>query len=170
MAANSSTLERKEASRSDERLVEFSPEQMKAPFLLRLGAAFIDYIIIVLFPVLGLFIASLSGDDGSRLINSELNNIGWLVGIFVAIVDLVIFPTAIGQSIGKMATGLRIVAIDGSEPSFGAVILRNTFGYLLTFASFGIGLIFSLFSSKGRALHDYIGGTVLIHARRRFLK
>jgi uncharacterized RDD family membrane protein YckC len=170
MSANSSTLSRGDVSRSGERIVEFSPEAMKAPFLLRLGAAFIDYIVIVLFPVLGLFIASLSGDDGSRLINSELNNIGWLVGIFVAIVDLIIFPAAIGRSIGKMATGLRIVAIDGSEPSFGSVILRNTLGYLLTFASFGIGLIFSLFSSKGRALHDYIGGTVLIRGRRKFLK
>ena len=170
MAANSSTLDRKEVSRSAERLVEFSPEIMKAPFLLRVGAAFIDYIIIVLFPVLGLFIASLSGDDGSRLINSDLNNIGWLIGIFVAIVDLVIFPAAFGQSVGKIATGLRIVAIDGSEPSFGTVILRNTLGYLLTLASFGIGLISSLFSSKGRALHDYIGGTVVIHAHRKFLK
>src|SRR5690606_21335753 len=132
MAANSSTLERKDAQASRERIVDFSPETMKAPFLLRLGAAFIDYIVIVLFPVLGLFVASLMGDDGSRLINSELNNIGWLAGIFVAIVDLVIFPAAIGQSIGKMATGLRIVANDGSEASFGAVILRNTFGYLLT--------------------------------------
>ncbi len=167
MTANSSTVGSKDIVRSGTPLVNFSPEAMKAPFFLRLGAAFIDYILIVVFPVLGLLIGSFSGQDGSRLIHSEMNDIGWIVAIFVAIVNLVILQAAIGQSIGKMLTGLRIVAIDGSEPSFGSIILRNSLGYLLTLGSAGLGLIFSLFSSKGRALQDYIGGTVVIHARRK---
>lgn len=169
MTANSSTVGGKDIVRSDKAFVNFSPETMKAPFFLRLGAAFIDYILIVIFPVLGLLIGSVSGEDGSRLIHSEMNDIGWLVAIFVAIVNLIILQAAIGQSIGKMITGLRIVAIDGAEPSFGSIILRNTLGYLLTLGSAGIGLIFSLFSSKGRALQDYIGGTVVIYARRKFV-
>ncbi len=169
MTANSSAVGSNDIARSDKAFVNFSPEVMKAPFFLRLGAAFIDYILIVIFPVLGLLISSFSGNDGSRLIHSELNDIGWLVAIFVAIVNMIILQAAIGQSVGKILTGLRIVAIDGSEASFGSIILRNTFGYLLTLGSAGLGLLFSLFSSKGRALQDYIAGTVVIYARRKII-
>lgn len=150
--------------------VEFSPEIMKAPFLLRLGAAFIDYILIVIFPVIGLLLSSFNGNDGSRLIHSQLNNIGWLVAIFVAIVNMIILQGAIGQSVGKLITGLRIVAVDGSEATFGSIILRNTLGYLLTLGSAGLGLLFSVFSSKGRALQDYIAGTIVIYARRKIVR
>jgi len=169
MTANSSTVGSNNIVRSDNAFVDFSPEVMKAPFFLRLGAAFIDYILIVIFPVLGLLISSFSGNDGSRLIHSQLNNIGWLVAIFVAVVNLIILQAAIGQSIGKLITGLRIVAIDGSEAGFSSIVLRNTLGYLLTIGSAGLGMLFSLFSSKGRTLQDYIAGTVVIFARRKIV-
>ena len=170
MTANSSTVGSDNITRSDNAFVDFSPEILKAPFFLRLGAAFIDYIIIVIFPVIGLLLSSFAGNDGSRLIHSQLNNIGWLAAIFVAIVNLIILQAAIGQSVGKLLTGLRIVSIDGSEPAFGTIILRNTLGYLLTLGSAGLGLLFSVFSSKGRALQDYIAGTVVIYARRKIIR
>lgn len=169
MTANSSTIGNNEIARSDDAFVNFSPEVMKAPFFLRLGAAFIDYILIVIFPVLGLLISSSSGNDGSRLIHSEFNDVGWLVAMFVAIVNLIILQAAIGQSVGKLLTGIRIVDIDGSEASFGSIIFRNTLGYALTLGSAGLGLLVSLFSSKGRALQDYIAGTVVIYARRKIV-
>ena len=152
--------------RSREVVVGFSPERVKAPFLLRCGALMIDYLVIVAFPVICLLIGRLSGDDGARLLSGEWNSAGWLIAGLVAVTDLIVLPAFSGQSIGKIATGLRIVRIDGSPAAVGTILLRQTFGYLLTLGSLGLGFLVSVFSSKGRALQDYVTGTVVIYAER----
>jgi uncharacterized RDD family membrane protein YckC len=83
---------------------------------------------------------------------------------------MVFLPMFSGQTIGKIITGLRIVRIDGTAPTIGAIAFRQTGGYLLTLASAGIGFFISVFSSKGRALHDYLSGTVVIYADRRVVR
>src|SRR5689334_21011007 len=97
------------ASRSREIIVDFDATELKAPFLLRCGALLIDYILIVSIPIICLLIGRMFGDDGRKLLNSELSNTGWLVAILLAVTNFVIFPMFSGQSIGKMLTGLRIV-------------------------------------------------------------
>lgn len=156
--------------RNREIVVSFSPERVKAPFFLRCGALLVDYLLIIAFPVVCLMIARMSGDDGARLLTSEWNTAGWLIALLFAATDLVVLPAFSGQSIGKIVTGLRIVKLDGTPPATGTIVLRQTVGYLLTLFSFGIGFLFSVFSSKGRALQDYLTGTVVIYADRRVRK
>lgn len=148
-------------------IVGFSPETVKAPFLLRCGALIIDYIIVVAIPVIGLLLSRFSGNDGAKLLNEGLSSAGWLVAVLVGFTNVVFLPMFSGQSIGKIVTGLRIVRIDGTAPSIGSIAFRQTGGYLLTLASFGLGFFVSFFSSKGRTLHDYLSGTVVIYADRR---
>jgi len=38
---------------------------------------------------------------------------------------------------------------------------------LLTAVSLGLGFLVSIFSGNGRALHDYLAGTVVIYADKR---
>ena len=151
-------------------VVGFSPEAVKAPFLLRCGALIIDYIIVIAVPVIGLLLSRFSGNDGTKLLNEGLGNAGWLVAVLVGLTNIVFLPMFSGQTIGKIVTGLRIVRIDGSAPTIGAIAFRQTGGYFLTLASAGIGFFVSFFSSKGRALHDYLSGTVVIYADRRVRK
>ena len=127
----------------------------------------IDYMIVIAIPVAGLLISRFSGNDGAKLLNDGLNSAAWLVGVFVGIVNLVFLPMVSGQTIGKMLTGLRIVAADGSSPTVRSIALRQTVGYLFDVLTLGLGLFISFFSSKGRALHDYLAGTVVIYADRR---
>lgn len=148
-------------------VVGFSPEALQAPFLLRCGALTIDYIIVIAIPVIGLLVSRFSGNDGAKLLNDGVNSAAWLIGLFVGIVNLVFLPMVIGQTVGKLATGIRIVAKDGSSPSVRAILLRQTVGYLLTFVTLGLGFFLSFFSRKGRALHDYLAGTVVIYGDRR---
>lgn len=148
-------------------VVGFSPEAVKAPFVLRCGALTIDYIIVVAFPVIGLLFSRFSGNDGAKLLNDSVNSAAWLIGLFVGIVNLVFLPMASGQTVGKLATGLRIVALDGSAPSVARIAMRQTVGYFLTIASLGLGFFVCFFSSKGRTLHDYLSGTVVIYGDRR---
>lgn len=141
----------------------FDPVELRAPFFLRCGAIAFDYLLVVIFPVLGLLLGRYWGNDGARLLSSEINNVAWLVAILVGFSNIVLLPLVAGQSLGKMLAGIRIVTIRGEEPSFGSIIFRQTLGYLLTLASGGLGFFFSVFSSKGRALQDYLAGTVVVY-------
>lgn len=156
-----------EKPRPTQKIVDFMPEAVKAPFFLRLGAALIDYIIVIAIPVVTLLLGRFSGNDGAGLLNSEWNNAGWMIAVLLGLTNLIFLPMFSGQSLGKMITGLRIVTLDGSAPSAGTIAFRQIFGYLLTFASLGIGLFISVFSRKGRALHDYVGSTLVIYANPR---
>ncbi len=148
-------------------VVDFDPDRLKAPFLLRCGALLIDYILLISIPVISLLLARFSGEDGAKLLTSELNNTGWLIMILLGLTNFIIFPMFTGQSIGKMLTGLRVVKLDGTNPTFGALFLRHIVGYPLTVLTGGIGFLISAFNQKGRSLNDIIAGTVVVYGRRR---
>jgi uncharacterized RDD family membrane protein YckC len=48
--------------------------------------------------------------------------------------------------------------------------LRNTLGYLATLLTLGIGLLMAVVTPSGRALHDYIAGTMVVFGKKRVLK
>ncbi|MGI8813697.1 MAG: RDD family protein [Pyrinomonadaceae bacterium] len=152
--------------RNAEIVVGFSPEAVSAPFFLRCGALLLDYLLFIAFPVICLVLGRMSGDDGAKLLSSEWNTAGWLIAILFGIVNSIVLPVFSGQSLGKIATGLRIIGINGRPATHRMLALRQTLGYLLTILSLGLGFFLSVFSSKGRALHDYIASTVVIYAKR----
>lgn len=149
------------------RVVRFEPEEVATPFFLRFGSAAIDYLFLVLFPAMFLVISRMMGNDGAALINSELNNVGWLLSILFGLSNLVVLPVLTDRSLGKFLTGLEIVGSDGRHPSVAKMLLRQTVGYLTVVLSAGLGLLPVAFSRKGRALHDYIFGTYVVFASRK---
>ena len=158
------------SARSEVVIVGFEPERLKAPFLLRCGALLIDYILLVAVPVVSLLIGRFSGVDSAKLLNSEIINSGWLIMILLALTNFVILPMFSGKSVGKFLTGLRIVNTDGNLPAFSTILIRHLLGYPLTILTAGLGFLLSLFNRKGRALHDYVSGTIVIYARRKINK
>lgn len=151
-------------------VVGFDAEMLKAPFLLRCGALIIDYIFLVSIPVISLLIGRMLGNDGAKLLNSELSNAGWLIAFLLGLTNFVIFPMFAGQSVGKMLTGLRVVRSDGGIPSLKNLLLRHFIGYPMTILSGGLGLMIAAFNTKGRALHDFIAGTEVIYGERRLIE
>lgn len=151
-------------------ILNFDAERLKAPFLLRIGAIIIDYILLIMIPVASMLLSRFLGDDGTKLIYSEINNTGWLIMILFGFTNFIILPIFSGQSIGKMFTGIRIVNSDGTNPSFTALLLRHLIGYPITVSTFGIGLFISFFNDKGRAFHDFLAGTVVVYGRRKVEK
>jgi uncharacterized RDD family membrane protein YckC len=137
-----------------------------APFALRCGALFIDYLLVLIFPVGFLLIGRISGNDGSGLIKSQFNDIGWILGILVGIVNFFVLPSVTGQSFGKILTALRIVANDGTRPSFVRIIIRQTLSIVTGLLTFGVVFIIAAFGKRGRAMHDMIAGTQVIYAQQ----
>ncbi|MGI8786633.1 MAG: RDD family protein [Pyrinomonadaceae bacterium] len=153
--------------RTEQVIVDFDAERFKAPFSLRCGAVLIDYILLVFVPVICLLLGRFSEYDGTKLLNSEISNAGWLIMILLAITDFVIFPMFSGQSIGKMLTGLRIVKTDGNAASFSRLLVRHLIGYPLTILTLGLGFFIAVLNNRGRALHDFLAGTIVVYGRRR---
>jgi uncharacterized RDD family membrane protein YckC len=151
-------------------IVNFDAEQLRAPFLLRCGAILIDYIILIAAPVLSLIIGRLMEVESTKLLHSSIANTGWLIMVLLALTNFVFLPLLVGQSVGKMLTGLRVVKKDGSAPLLGSLFLRHLIGYPLTALTLGLGFFFSLLNEKGRALHDFIAGTVVIYGQRKIIK
>ncbi len=155
-------------TRNNEIIVNFEPERVAAPFFLRCGAILIDYILVLAAPVGMMLLSRYFGNDGSRLVGGSLNDTGWLIAILIGLTNFIVLPIFSGQSIGKAITGLKIVRIDGKQAGVGRTVLRQMLGYGFTMASFGTGFLLSVFNRPGRALHDYLFGTVVIFAERKY--
>jgi uncharacterized RDD family membrane protein YckC len=68
----------------------------------------------------------------------------------------------LGQTIGMMPFGLRIVRnSDGGKLTWGNVIMRMI-GWIVSGIVLDIGFIWAAFDSRKRGWHDMIGGTVVI--------
>ena len=58
---------------------------------------------------------------------------------------------------------LRTVdAATGRAPTIGQCI-RLSLGYMFALAIGGLGLLYAVFDPKGRALHDHLSGTIIVH-------
>jgi uncharacterized RDD family membrane protein YckC len=158
------------ARRLEQVIVNFDPAEVRAPFILRCAALCVDYMLVVLIPVLILMIGRMMGNDGSKLLGGPLSSMGWLIAVLIGLTNLIILPSISGQSIGKALTGIRIVSTNGEAAHFNQLLRRNILGYLLTCVTFFLGFIVAAFTDTGRALHDYVGGTVVIYAQKRPVK
>jgi uncharacterized RDD family membrane protein YckC len=89
---------------------------------------------------------------------------------FLALLDggyLTIFVAAGGQTIGKMAAGIRVVPADPAAPSservtFGHALVRAAV-FFLSLLPAGLGLLPALFGQR-RGLHDRLADTRVVKA------
>jgi len=99
---------------------------------------------------------------GARAAGSSAETVGFLVAIAAAVLDLGVLAGFTGRSIGKWATGLRVVRNSGEEVGVGRIFLRHFVGYPVSFLTLGIGFILATLTSRGRALHDFIADTIVL--------
>jgi uncharacterized RDD family membrane protein YckC len=74
---------------------------------------------------------------------------------------LVAFTAVGGQTIGKMAASLKVVADDGSRVLPGQAAMRAV-GYLASVLPAGLGFVPGLFGPTRRALHDRLANTRVV--------
>ena len=133
----------------------------RAPFALRCGALLIDYIVLALVLVFSIMVARVMG-GGARLAGGTAEKVGIVLTLIFAIGDLGVLPGFTGRSIGKWTTGLRIERIGGGSPGIVRAFVRHFIGYPLSLIPFALGFLMVTVSPTGRALHDYIAGTVVV--------
>ena len=136
-------------------------ERYRAPFSLRCGALLIDYIIVAMIIAFSLLLAQpLRG--ASRAGAGGVQGLGLLVALAFAVLNFGVLAAASGRTLGKWATGLRIMRKDGGSPSWARLLLRHFVGYPLSLLPLGLGFIGAAFNAQNRGLHDLIAGTVVV--------
>jgi uncharacterized RDD family membrane protein YckC len=138
---------------------------VSAPAALRLGAALIDVAILGSINVLVLYFTL-------QICGLELAEIVVLPPVpllaFLLLLDggyLVAFTTASGQTIGKMAAGIRVVPAAGDAdrvPAHHAAL--RAMAYLVSVLPAGLGLLPALIGADGRAIHDRLADTRVVRA------
>lgn len=142
------------------RRVSYPAEQESKLILLsRTLAGLIDLIFIVLCT--GVFI--ISADYFSGIVMLDAVSLVEYSGLFLLIFFLysIFFLSAAGQTVGMMITDLQITGIAGTRPSIGQLFVR-CFGYLLSVAVLGVGLLWSLFDRNNLCFHDRISSTSIM--------
>ena len=74
---------------------------------------------------------------------------------------LVVFTAGSGQTLGKMAAGIRVVSVEHVRVSVGSAVLR-TAAYVLSALPAGLGFLPGFFGRERRALHDHLAGTRVV--------
>jgi uncharacterized RDD family membrane protein YckC len=135
--------------------------RFRAPFSLRCGAILIDYIILAAIVAFSTLVSRVLGGS-ARSAGSSSETVGLLLAVVVAVFDLGVLPGLTGLTVGKWATGLRILRSDGMEIGVGRAFLRHFVGYPLSFVTLGLGFLAAAFTTRGRGLHDLIANTIVV--------
>jgi uncharacterized RDD family membrane protein YckC len=143
----------------------------------RAGAQIIDGIVIAVMAfVLLAVVGAIAG--GGFLIGETAGFVGLIVGIlvwgaFFAVAALVYAPLMMaktnGQTLGRMATGIRVVRANGRPMDFGWAALREVavkwllIGTVANSVTFGLAslldVLWPLWDEENRALHDFVTDT-----------
>jgi uncharacterized RDD family membrane protein YckC len=92
-----------------------------------------------------------------------------LVGVFTLLFTAVytsVLHAVTGQTVGKLAVGVRVVSADGGPLPVGAALLR-WLAYAVSAAPLGFGFVMAGLRRDKRALHDLIAGSRVEHVPAR---
>ncbi len=136
-----------------------------APIVSRVVASILDFIIVIFYFVLIniLFASVLS----VQIAYDEFNNVAvlflyilMLPGFFYSFLSEALLG---GQTIGKMALGIRVLNVSGDNASIGDLFLRWIFRIIDIIATIGaLGLIVALSNEKSQRLGDLVANTIQI--------
>jgi uncharacterized RDD family membrane protein YckC len=115
-----------------------------------------------------LIITLLSGSTAS---DGELTAAATIVIVVFTFLVLFGYPVACetfwhGQTIGKMALGLRVRTREGSPERFRHAVIRSALGLVELYGTFGVPAVLSvLFTREHQRLGDLAAGTIVVRER-----
>jgi uncharacterized RDD family membrane protein YckC len=160
-------------------IVDPSLEAVPAERATRLGAAILDSFVFMLMVYTPLFIGgvvvgvtSSNTASGAAAAADNTNLAIGVAGVFTFIgliawlVITIVLMRRNGQSIGKKATGIKVVRSDGSPVSLSRLIwMRNVLNWIISIIPL-YGLIDALFifGESRQCLHDKLADTIVVKA------
>lgn len=130
----------------------------------RIGAAFLDFLpLVVLFILLSLLIGDTEASGGSA--QARLGTAGTLVLLAASLLYYFVLELLGGQTLGKRALGIRVVA-DGCGPASAGQIAARTLLRIVDGLPFLylLGLVVAIVTKKRQRIGDLAGGTRVVRA------
>ncbi len=128
-----------------------------APLRDRFLGLFIDIIVILAVTLLLIYVFS---HIRSELLDSIMGYSFFLLFLFYS---LGMEALNNGQTLGKMAAGVKVLKLDGSQPSLSDFLMRTTFHFIDTGICFGVlGGIFIATSEHKQRMGDRAANTVIV--------
>lgn len=131
--------------------------------LLRFFAAVIDLVVLVVLWVILSAVGIVDAIPGGRA--GDASAVGNIVQAIVVFGYYVALTSAFGATLGKMALGMRVADADGKRPGFGAVVMREVVGKIVSALAILIGFFWILVDDRRQGWHDKIGGTFVVKAK-----
>jgi uncharacterized RDD family membrane protein YckC len=132
----------------------------------RIIGRILDWLLVVVYAVLIIFVLI-----GASQLGSFFENNGWMIILFVAppvFYDLVCEMLFNGQSLGKKVMGIKVISLNGEQPTFGQYLIRWLFRLVdFSFTSSLCGLICVAATEKRQRLGDIVAGTTLVKTKPR---
>ena len=130
----------------------------------RIMAAMVDYIILFSYGFAVIFIYLFIGD--------RMKGMDVLYFVVLALpavcYDLICETSMDGQSFGKKLIGIKVVKLDGTQPSVGSYLLRWVLRIIdISFLGGTIAVLTILINGKGQRLGDIAAGTTVIRLKQR---
>ncbi len=72
-----------------------------------------------------------------------------------------------GQTLGKMALGIKVVNAAGSVPGLGCAALREVLGKIVSAIALWLGFLWVIWDKQKQGWHDKIASTYVVSARAR---
>jgi len=131
----------------------------RAPRFKRMAAAFVDLLAVAL--LCAPFAAAIELSIG----NWQDTRVSGSMALIAALVMFLYHTCSValaGRTPGMRLSGLHAVdARKASVPTTGQCA-RRALGYMLSLATGGLGILYSLFDAEGRTVHDILSGTVVV--------
>jgi len=132
----------------------------------RILAHVIDWTIFIAWFLIFALVASGMGD---ALFGSKIGTVVFFIFMLLPIMlyDLLLEVFMNGQTLGKRAMEIRVLALDGSPPTLGAYVMRWMFRLVDT-GIFGstVALVVAAVNGKGQRLGDIAAGTAVVKLKQ----
>lgn len=108
------------------------------------------------------YIVEPEGSPAESMAAVTLFGYGLLFAFIQCVYNIAMEASSLQATLGKMMVGAVVTAKDGTKPSLGGVIMRNTLGrFVVNIIPFYIGYFIGLFKADRRCIHDMMSGTMV---------
>lgn len=144
-------------------LITMTEEYRLAGFWMRFWAYLLDWLIIgsingiLIYPVF-------------RALDVSLNNSSYFSAVAIATaltfyLYFVLMTKYLGQTLGKMVFGLRVIQIDGGKLSWSTILFREWIGRFISGTVMMLPYLVVAFHPKKKGIHDLFADTTVVHER-----
>ncbi len=134
----------------------------------RILAGLIDSILfLALYAVTFLIFTSLVGEGLGRLGDTIFLIVAGLYAFLFVFYNLLCEIFMNGQSIGKRIMDIRVVRLDGAQPTLGNYLVRWVLRLIdCIFTSYGLAIVLIAATEKGQRLGDMAAGTTVVSLKK----